>query len=48
MLFRSYVVVKAVLSALHGRRVEWGSLQRTATAVVDDRGDKAVEPTANS
>ncbi len=43
-----YVVVKAVLSALHGRRVEWGSLQRTATAVVDDRGDKSGPPDANS
>ncbi len=36
-----YVVVKAVVSAIHGRRVEWGSLQRTASAVVDTRGDSA-------
>ena len=35
------MVVKAVVSAIHGRRVEWGSLQRTASAVVDTRGDSA-------
>jgi len=39
-----YVVVKAVLSALHGRKVEWGSLTRTATAVVDNRGDTSDGP----
>ena len=33
-----------MLSALHGRKVEWGSLQRTATAVVDDRGDRSDGP----
>ena len=42
-----YVVVKAVVSAVHGRRVEWGSLQRTATAVVDDRPDKRDDPPAS-
>jgi cellulose synthase/poly-beta-1,6-N-acetylglucosamine synthase-like glycosyltransferase/peptidoglycan/xylan/chitin deacetylase (PgdA/CDA1 family) len=35
-----YVVVKAVFSAIHGRKVEWGSLERTASAVVDTRGDE--------
>ena len=37
-----YVVLKAVFSAMQGRRVEWGSLQRTATAVIDEGRPKPV------
>ena len=31
-----YVVLKALVTALQGKRVGWGSLQRTATATIDE------------